>query len=78
MADLFRDTLAGQIIRALTRGRICGLSERSATASTDKLPTDRADSGPHVSTSELENGKDFELVSWYSLDDPEVTSSCFA
>lgn len=80
MMDLFRDTLAGQTIRLLTCGHLCSIPVPDAIACTktppecdQKFPVDRTGSEPCSSTSEMEKGKDFELVSWYGTDDPEVS-----
>ncbi|THW75701.1 MFS general substrate transporter [Aureobasidium pullulans] len=74
MTDLFFDTLAGQVIRGVSGGRLCSLQD--PTANNRPTHNHNDDSltcfdGQAVSTiSEKERGADFELVSWYGDDDP--------
>lgn len=84
MTDLFLDTLAGQVIRAVSGGRLCSLQDPTANHRPTHNPNDdslASFDGQTVSTiSEKERGTDFELVSWYGDNDPAVgdTISCSA
>ncbi|THY16582.1 MFS general substrate transporter [Aureobasidium pullulans] len=74
MTDLFLDTLAGQVIRGVSGGRLCSLQDPTViNRPTHKHNDDSLASfdGQTVSTiSVKEKGADFELVSWYGDDDP--------
>ncbi|THW24169.1 MFS general substrate transporter [Aureobasidium pullulans] len=74
MTDLFLDTLAGQVIRGVSGGRLCSLQDPTVIdRPTHKHNDDSLASfdGQTVSTiSVKEKGADFELVSWYGDDDP--------
>ena len=76
MTDLFLDTLAGQVIRGVSGGRLCSLQDPTViNRPTHKHNDDSLASfdGQTVSTiSVKEKGADFELVSWYGDDDPAV------
>ncbi|TIA51902.1 MFS general substrate transporter [Aureobasidium pullulans] len=78
MTDLFLDTLAGQVIRAVSGGRLCSLQDPTANHRPTHNPNDdslASFDGQTVSTiSEKERGTDFELVSWYGDNDPAVVS----
>lgn len=82
MTDLFLDTLAGQVIRGVSGGRLCSLQDPTViNRPTHKHNDDSLASfdGQTVSTiSVKEKGADFELISWYGDDDPAVgdTSPC--
>ena len=77
MTDLFLDTLAGQVIRGVSGGRLCSLQDPTViNRPTHKHNDDSLASfdGQTVSTiSVKEKGADFELVSWYGDDDPAVS-----
>jgi hypothetical protein len=82
MANLFRDTFAGQAIRILSRQRLLKYPEEMGTKSA-QLTLERSLSGTpsaaayrqwtnHSSISKAEEDGGVEIVSWNDPDDPAV------
>jgi hypothetical protein len=82
MTDLFRDTLAGQVIRIASGNRLLSHQENEGSATAKNVnigDTDGLRPEDHLqqvnSQFEAEKGSDFELVSWDGPHDPAVCIS---